>query len=327
MTKFSIGYNHTKTFIEMIPLVSTHVNEIYFQAPTKIMTSGRVIISEKNYQKNIEKIIELCKKNNIKSNILLNATCEGKNIGDERNILKIIDYLKKLEIIGLKAVTITNPMHISKIKKEIPSLEIHSSINCYVKTVEHAKYLKDLGVDVITIDRDINRDIELIKKIKKATNTKIKILLNEGCLKDCPFRQVHFNMISHKKDTDYFDKNSCVSIYKINPKKVFKIPFIRPEDLKHYENIIDIFKLSTRTSPTVKIIHMLDSYKNEKHNGNMLNLLSTRGLFSYFKEMDNNVLNDAKFFEKMTSCDDNCEKCDYCDKLLKKAMTRVENNS
>jgi hypothetical protein len=42
-------------------------------------------------------------------------------------------------------------------------------VNCYLKTYEQAIFFKDLGFDVLTIDRDINRDLELIKKIKDRT--------------------------------------------------------------------------------------------------------------------------------------------------------------
>jgi collagenase-like PrtC family protease len=66
------------------------------------------------------------------------------------------------------------------IKSRIPGLEIQASVNCYIKTVEQAEYFSDC--DVITTDRDINRDIGLIKEIMDATGKRIKILINEGCL-------------------------------------------------------------------------------------------------------------------------------------------------
>ncbi len=324
MRKFSIGYNHTKSFIEMIPLLKGYVHEIYFQPPKKVMGSGRVIFEEENYEKTIEELIKTCKKNDVSSNLLLNATCEGDDTGEKKYSGTIMLYLKKLKKIGLCSVSVTNPIHIQRIKKEVPGLIIHSSINCYVKNSEHAKYLKHLGVDVITIDRDINRDIKLIKKIKKDTGAQIKAVLNEGCLKNCPYRHAHFNMISHGKDTDYFDETSCVNIYREFPEKVFQIPFIRPEDLKKYDGVVDYYKLSTRTTRTDKIIFILNAYINERFDGDLLFLLSTKGLFEHFKSIDNKILNKEGFGEMLWSCDNECESCDYCKKLLKKAAVMVK---
>jgi hypothetical protein len=48
-----------------------------------------------------------------------------------------------------------------------------------LKTVEQALYFKKIGIDILTIDRDINRDLKLIEQIKKKTGLKIQLMLNE----------------------------------------------------------------------------------------------------------------------------------------------------
>lgn len=318
MIKFSLGYNQDTKFLELIDIFNEYIFEIYFPAPVSLMGSGRALTQNKNYPEEIKKLISICNKHSIESNILLNATCEGKNTGQKKQSDKIIEYLKKLSYLGLTSVTITNPIYVRIIKSKIPSLKIHSSVNCYVKNVEHAKYLKYLGVDVITIDRDINRDLKLIKEIKKNTKSKIKLLLNEGCLRNCPFRHMHFNMISHQNDTNYFDEESCRKIYEKYPEKVFSIPFIRPEDLNHYE-FGDYFKLATRTTPTIKIPLIIKAYYEKKFDGNLLSLLSTKGLFYKFESIDNKMLTKENFFGNLSQCDNQCDKCNYCKKLLKKA--------
>jgi hypothetical protein len=54
MAKFSLGYNHAQSFIDMIPLLKGYVNEIYFPVPMKITGSGRVIFHEKDYEKTLK---------------------------------------------------------------------------------------------------------------------------------------------------------------------------------------------------------------------------------------------------------------------------------
>jgi hypothetical protein len=45
-----------------------------------------------------------------------------------------------------------------------------------------------------------------------------------------------------------------------NKKLIFRTPFIRPEDLSYYEDLIDIYKLDTRSESSNRISLMLDAY-------------------------------------------------------------------
>jgi collagenase-like PrtC family protease len=76
-------------------------------------------------------------------------------------------------------LTLTNPLYLPFIKKFFPNLIIYSSVNCYLRTYEQAIFFKNLGFNVLTIDRDINRDLELIQKIKNRTGIRLQMLVNE----------------------------------------------------------------------------------------------------------------------------------------------------
>jgi len=321
MVKYSIGYNHDPAMIKLIEAAKDYLSGFYFPIAAEFMGSGRAIKQRKNYSEEINKIIDVCNKCSVKSELLINPTCEGKKTCDKKQIDRVVDYVRKLRDKGLKAVIVTNPIYIPEIKKNVRDIEIQSSVNCYVKTVEQAMFMKDLGVDVLTIDRDINRDLKLIKEIKEKTGLKIKMLVNEGCLRNCPFRKIHFNMISHFCDTNEFDRRSCISMIKKYPEKLFSVPFVRPEDLKHYKGLVDYFKLATRTMATGKIGLILDAYVNEKFDGDLLFLLSTKALFDYFTDVNNKVLSENRFFEKLSSCGNDCSNCSYCKDLLKKAAS------
>jgi tetratricopeptide (TPR) repeat protein len=256
---------------------------------------------------------------------LLNATCEGKSGLEKKSFSRIIKYIQKLKSVGLKSVVVTNPIYISEIKEQIKEIEVESSVNCYVKTLEQALYLKDLGADILTIDRDINRDIPLIEKIKNKTGLKIKIMLNEGCLRNCPFRNMHYNYLSHGSSSsneligNIFPDGFCIKIYLKNPAKVFSIPFIPPEALRKYAQIADYYKLTTRTFSTSRIESCLKAYINQGFNGNLLDILDCPGL-AYFNYIDYDMLKKDNFFEKIVKCNGNCDKCDYCNELMKDAV-------
>ncbi|MBU1853444.1 MAG: tetratricopeptide repeat protein [Candidatus Omnitrophica bacterium] len=321
--KFSIGYNHDMGLLDLLEEFKSNIEAVYFPVPYQFLSSGRNLPQGKDYIGEIVKIIKKCNSLNIIPELLLNATCDGGR-GLKKNFpADMIKYIKELKDLGLKNIIVTNPVYISRIRKEIKDITIESSVNCYIKTVEHASYLKDLGVDILTIDRDINRDIPLIKKIKKSTGLKIKIMLNEGCLKNCPFRNVHYNYLSHSTTkensqnsilSDYF----CYTIYSKNPEKVFKTPFIPPEALGYYIDFVDYFKLSTRVFDLPRIKRCLEAYKEQRFSGNLLNILDSPGL-SYFSFINHDALKKNNYFLKMLKCDENCAECNYCNRLKQEA--------
>ncbi|MBM3253951.1 MAG: hypothetical protein FJZ16_06850 [Candidatus Omnitrophica bacterium] len=323
--KFSIGYNHDIKLLDLLDTYKDNIEALYFPIPEHYLGTGRYIPQSKDYINQVPKIITKCASLNITPQLLLNATYEGKFGLTEVFLKNVLKYIKKLKDIGLKSLVITNPIYISRIRKEINDIRIESSVNCYVRTVEHALYLKDLGVDVLTIDRDINRNIPLIKEIKNKTGLQIRIMLNEGCLSNCPYRISHYNYLSTKCKLptkpieDVFMDKFCMEIYQKEPLKLFRIPFIPPEALGYYDQFIDYYKLSTRVFPTQKINLCLKAYISRYFKGNLLTILDSPGL-NYFEYVDYDMCTKGNFFEKMLHCHLRCDECGYCNALFTKAV-------
>ena len=323
--KFSIGYNYDIGLLDSLSDYSENVEALYFPIPQQYLGSGRDMLQPEDYKSQIKQIIKKCHALNITPQLLLNATCEGKAGIKKYFIAKIIRYIKELKSLGLEHLIIANPAYIKRLKQEISGAKIESSVNCFIRTVEHALYLKNLGADVLTIDRDINRNIPLIKQIKRATDLKIKVMLNEGCLRNCPFRITHYNYLSHGimnikgRSKDIFIDKFCVQIYLQSPEKVFSIPFIPPEGLRYYEGIADFYKLSTRVFSTEKIESCLKAYSSRKFDGNLLDILDSPGL-SYYEYIDYRKLKKLHFFTNILGCQGRCEACGYCNLLLEKAV-------
>jgi collagenase-like PrtC family protease len=327
--KFSIGYNHDIEFLDLLDEYKSNIEAVYFPAPDLYAGSGRGIRQGKDYPAEISKIIRKCSSLNIRSQLLLNATCEGEDGLKRVFFERIVGYIAGLRQRGLTSVVLTNPVYIYEVKKRIRGLEIESSVNCYIKTSEHAKYLRDLGVDILTIDRDINRNIPLIKQIKAETRLPIRILLNEACLRNCPFRHMHYNYIAHaskrrkkkepRVDPVFLDK-WCVKIFSQDPANIFRTSFIPPEAVKYYTHAVDYFKISSRVSPLARLRVQLDAYINKKFEGNLLALLDCPGVGGYYKYIDYKTLKKARFFEKMLQCNGHCRHCGYCEELADRAV-------
>ena len=322
--KFSIGYNYDIKLLSLLEAYRDNIEALYFPMPSQYLGSGRFITQKGSYAKEIPRLIKKCEELNIKSQLLLNATCEGKIGLENDNFTKIIDYIQRLKNLGLKSLVITNPVYISEIKKRVQPIIIESSVNCYVKNVEQALYLKNLGVDILTIDRDINRNIPLIREIRKESGLKIRLMLNEGCLRNCPFRGMLYNYIAHEA----LNPNShiqgvipdqyCIKIYQENPEKFFSIPFVPPDALRHYSGAVDYYKLTTRAFSTYKIESCLKAYIKQRFSGNLLQLLNSPGI-SYFSLISYDVLKKNNYFTKMVNCAAAfvaCGECGYCSKLM-----------
>ncbi len=322
--KFSIWYNGRWDFFDLVEKHNEKIHSIYFPLPVEIIPSGRWVVQDLTYFSEIIKLIDICSKFWITSIALLNSSCEWEKTWEKQQLEKILSVLQDLYGKWLVAVSLTNMLYVPFIKKEIPNIRVYSSVNCYVKTVLHAKYLAKLGVDIITIDRDINRNLELIGKIKKATWKEIQILLNEWCIQDCPFRQTHFNILSHCSNehelqySNLIEWSSCTPFLQENKRYFFQIPFVRPEDLNRYTEVVDIFKLTTRTLWTNDIEKQLVAYSNKEYRGNLLDLLDM-GIFDaekYVPFIDNMKLTKLDFFENMQACPHNCDQCTNCDKYF-----------
>jgi collagenase-like PrtC family protease len=318
------------TMDEMVKLAKVSKNrikEVYLSGPQIYSGAGRLMknIGMKDHVEVVDKIHE----KGIAINLVLNSVCEGMEWYSPDNIAKLINYLETIHIEhGIEAVTIANPVFISIIRKRFPKLEICASVLSDIDCVQRALIFRNAGADIITPDASINRDLELLKKIKKATGTELKLMLNEGCLYKCPYRKFHFNAISHaskelplKKElfiADFF--NFCSKVIDDNSSQILKSPWIRPEDVKKYSDITTTFKIVGRDLPRDRAIRTIKAYLYEDYSGDLMDILCSSLLnysLSRGVSVDNKVFDECMFFEKVTSCDRDCLQCKYCDDLAK----------
>ncbi len=321
--RFSIGYNHDLDgFKKLVERFRKHLDSIYFPVPGRIMGSGRILYESPDYDP--EKLIELAHENDITPIILLNSTVVSVSA-----IQRTLDYLGKLDI---RRAVVTDPYLMMQIRENFPDIRLEVSMLARVRTLQEARYFKDMGASMITPDREINRDTELLRKMKKILP--LKILVNEGCLKDCIHRYSHYNFLSSDKGKDplftitkkqkqyrkHLDRmdSMCMTLIEKHPHKIFSSPFVRPEDLGHYDGISDVFKLSTRNFDTSRIKKLIKAYVRKTYHGNLLDILNS----VYTDRLDITIENSAipkDFFEKLSGCDDDCRNCSYCREVLKLA--------
>ena len=334
--EFSVPYNNDPATLESVFQLKeqngNRIREIYLSGPQEYAGSGR-IASELGFGEFV-RVVDSIHRQGIRVNLLLNSICEGSDWYSPAVLSSTMNYLKRVhEEHGVEALTIANPLYIREIKKRFPQIEVCASVLSDIDCVQKAVIFKKAGADVITPDVDINRDLNLLKRIKEKTGAEIKLMVNEGCLFKCAFRKFHFNYISHKSrkpekgmraEDNVFSLN-CIQLSKSDPSQILKSGWIRPEDMRQYSEITGYFKLVGRTSSKTMILRCVEAYMNENWNGDLLELMAGNlysiGM-SQLMHLDNKTLDQIGFFDKVASCSKECSECEYCSAVVAKLIKR-----
>lgn len=283
MLKFSVPTNWQKNMISDIR--KEMVEEVYGKLPADIIGGGRAAVTLPNLNKNdLVLHISEVKKNNLKFNYLLNSTCLNNlewSISWQRKFRKFLDYLIN---IGVEKVTVSIPYLLELIKRNYPNLEVCVSVQAGVNSLRRAKFWDEMGASEITLFMDINRDFNLLRKIRKEIKCKLKLIANLNCLYGCPFYQYHANLMSHASQSWHFSRGflidyctlRCRLIKLLYPEELIRSRWIRPEDIEIYEKLgIDILKFVNRDMKTEFISLIVKAYTERKYNGNLLDLFSS----------------------------------------------------
>ncbi len=233
-------------------------------------------------------------------------------------------YFDKLNGIGIDSITVADPLFVEMLAKDY-DMDVVVSVLSFVDSPQKAEFYEQLGATTIVIDPAVNRQFDKLEAIRDAVSCDLKLLVNEACLYQCPFRYAHFNFFSHANgpglkpnvlDDYYYFK--CLSLRINDPQQLIKSPWIRPEDLREYRHITDTFKIGGRTQFVNWILNAVDAYANESYEGNLMDLLdSIKDLKDHFF-IPNSELNGA--IEQWKRCDKVCHKCGYCKRLAEKII-------
>lgn len=328
MRQFSIPYNNRLETLDSIAALldgknGKKVREMYLSGPPSFFGYGRAIAHATT--KKLVRVIRFCHAHGIAANLLLNSGCGGAGWYVPSAINAVLKYMKKIHATeGLDAVTITDPIYLQRIRAEFPDITLVTSAFAEIDSLERAEFYKKFGADVIT-PNGINRNLELLKEIKEETGLELRLMANEGCIHNCPYRIAHINYTSHASQKKVLSQDECaehcVILKRIEPALLLKSDWIRPEDLKKYRGITEYFKIVGRTMDARWMEKTVSAYLNESHSGNLLELLESttpKLILQYGAYVDNASLEG--FFEKVTSCSRKCAHCRQCNELAKKAI-------
>ncbi|MFW6008496.1 MAG: hypothetical protein ACOCP8_04440 [archaeon] len=314
---FSIPFNQTKEIFKIYEKYNDIISEVYFPISPKVLYTARIIDWDENNEKLLEDLIVHLNSLNIEPNMLLNSINDPR-IYTKEGTKDILSFLVKCYKIGLRRITIANPILFRVIRDIMPDdFKIGLSIVSNITTMEQLKQYYENGIDEYCIPPQLSRNKDFICAIRKhMPELKLKLMVNCFCNPNCVgFMHHHVAVSNFKSDDDkkYFDY-VCVHPF-MNP---LKKNFIFPGEVDLYREYIDIFKISGREFTTEHIDFILDNYKNK--NNDEYNLLK---LLDGFKLEDSILVNKTykqqpRNVKKIQNCDFKCleKDCSYCDEIL-----------
>jgi len=330
--KFSIGFNGDRGFRQLIDKYREHVADIYFSPP--FTPSGRGLrgnVGEYVYSLVLHEFLQFARDTGMETNLLLNALCVAGKYGSKQQASLVLNAVQfHARNYGTKSVTVVSPIDGQLIRRHFPDIKIHASVNLFIRNVAQARRVADFS-DVLILDRNVNRDLRLIEQIKKDSGKHVRLLANESCILECMNRIQHFNRIAHDIVPMTGRHLPCTARYFSDKATLLKAPIIRPEDLHHYEGVVDTMKLATRNTPNHKLELALQAYTSGSFGGNLFDITESNGMAAYLltsKERTNGTsepyLDNSKipddFFEHVTQCDFACDACGYCERVAAEAF-------
>ncbi len=93
-----------------------------------------------------------------------------------KDINGLKDYLKQLELVGIDAIIISDPIVIELANEVIPNMEVHLSTQTSTANYEAVNYWKSLGINRIVLARETSK--EEIKQIIDKTNIEAEVFIH-----------------------------------------------------------------------------------------------------------------------------------------------------
>ena len=228
-----------------------------------------------------------CQKNDLTFNYLINPLSLDDHDTDPFVGKQIHDFIHTLYDMGVRAVTLNSPILIQYVKRNFPDMFVTLGLYAYPTNLKHIEYWRNWGVDEITLDHSFNRNFEMLRKVLtlyKDTDLHLRVIANNLCLKECPFRLGHGSFSGHtdpnRTSMDYYLIN-CAYKKISNPTALMTSEWIRPEDIHYYRELAEetgnknfSIKLVDRTRTTEFLENVITAYMTEKYDGNLLDILN-----------------------------------------------------
>ncbi|MHC1789795.1 hypothetical protein [Solidesulfovibrio sp.] len=213
------------------------------------------------------------------------------------------------------------------------------SINFRLNSLERAATVIDAACSTrfrpppsVILDRDCNRRPDQLAAMAEGLRRewpglRLGLMANEGCLYACPYKAAHDAHIALSRlaacrvGPELNRDLGCLRLLAGEPGRMLASPFVRPEDVHHFEGVVDFFKICGRSRTAGDLRTIVAAYLDGRYAGNLLWLLDTQEILSDRYALDNESLPDD-FFAQTAGCDRRCRRCGYCAALAGRLVSQ-----
>lgn len=308
-------------FLEFCKEYKDYIYDIYFTcriAPFLQDAMGDIFIQTEDNLFAIQTALFIQKE----TGIPVSATFNNIEVRpDQKNLDIWIKNFRPLYDAGVRSCTLphTHWMRTGQVKSEFPDLFVKNTILRNVSEARDVAHLAEAGFDYVNLDRDLMRDYDRLREIKKAKekyNIKISLLGNEGCIGGCPVMDEHFQFNNTRTTVQYFNdpisRVSCPQWDTQDKAIALKTANFPPwrEDWIELLQYVDTFKMHGRESPN-RLFETMNIIKRFANNEEIL--FDTFN--DYLKEtgLENRPIDAWR--KKIKTCKFDCWDCNYCDRV------------
>lgn len=337
-------------------LAKTCTEEVYGKLPDDVIGGVRpAFLLPQINRREAEAHVRHAHDKGIRFNYLINTMCLNNIHYSRDGYRDMVELLEWIGSIGVDIVTVGFPYMVRLVQEILPGMKIKASSVCRINSVYRAKQYEDFGVDEIITDENINRDFETLAAIREAVDCELELIANPCCLHDCPHQPEHVAQDGHASQTHsmnnycylQFPYYNCTLKKFTDPVEIIKARWIRPEDLRAYENIgYTKFKVVERFKRSEVLLTTVKAYQDRSFDGNLIDILTLTNPdvylqpnFEYFNKpehvnvamiarvgglmdfalrdfihIDNKKLDGfIEFFQENGSCRNrDCDRCRFC---------------
>ncbi|QGY39662.1 hypothetical protein GM415_05865 [Pseudodesulfovibrio cashew] len=255
-----------------------------------------------------------------------------------------LDYLA--DEAGIQGLIFADPYYLQALSDAHPGvaekLEAVISINAMPDSPRRIFAMLDMIAGTafrqpsrLVLDRSLNRDFnrlrDTVREIRKLySGMRFLLMANEGCLPACPYKPAHdahlaMSVAGLCRDRTFAINHDlgCIRRFLDDPGLLLASPFIRPEDMGRYCDIVDGIKLCGRTRGADFLGRAVDAYLEGHYPGNLLDLMDAMGDLADRIDLPNASI-PLEFFEKTAQCSGACRACGWCASLADSLICRKE---
>ncbi len=279
----------------------------------------------------LKRYVQYSSDHGIDFNYTFNAPYMHNSEFQEEGIKNIKKFLMKIRECGVQSLTIALPSLMELVMSMDVGFKVKASTVCQINTANKAAHYKKIGTERIVVDEMVARDFDTLEKIINVYGSKVEIIANSLCNRECVYRMFHYNQTcgyAHAPTDGTgsgFYTTRCALRVLQNYSQLMHMGWIRPEDMIWYEKCgIQYYKLQGREYVmTGDVVKAVEVYAKGEYEGNLMELLdlfSTHFRYKYY--VDNKKLDGfvKGFFENRNLCRNDCEHCNYCKTFAEKSV-------